>query len=172
MSRCLTIDSELLKKTKIDKLLLRVSKKGDERGKRLTQKIMDNSIVADKKSGATGTINGATRKPSQDLKVSSGDEIRSVTQSPAKKPSVEPASKTAGALGSTKVKSASSDSKVSLKTKAESVGETKTKVVNVTAKPSGFFSSLKSASKKPGTSSKTDDGASGYPKSLKLMIHC
>ena len=81
-----------------------------------------------------------------------------------KKSNEVPGARPTGTEAVAKPISSNGDSKASSKAKTDGSTEVKTKVVNVKAKPSGFFSSLKSASKKPGTSTKAEDGGSGPAK--------
>ena len=136
----------------MDKLLQRFEKRGDEEGKSLTKKIVDNAKRANRKSSVGSHANGVKRKTSMDdAKIGPIDTNKKV--------STEPSSTKASAGSPTtgKSKSAGIDAKANTKSVSDA-SDSKTKVVNVAAKPSGFFSSLKSASKKPGSSTKSEDG--------------
>ena len=162
MSRCPNIDASLLEKTKIDKLLPRILKRGDERVKEFTQRILENAKRADKKSASVNQVNGRTKKVGLDTKQAVSKDIKKEGHDPSRKSSLDAASKDADVSTTAKPRSFSNDVKAGPKAKSDISTDTKTKVVNVTAKPSGFFSSLKSASKRPGTSNKFDDGNSRY----------
>ena len=137
----------------MDKLLQRFEKRGDEQGKSLTKKIVDNAKRADRKLSVGSHANGVKRKTSV-------DDARSGPIDTNKKISTEPSSTKASAGSPTTGKSKGAgvgDAKANTKSTLDA-SDSKTKVVNVAAKPSGFFSSLKSASKKPGSSTKSEDG--------------
>lgn len=138
----------------MDKLLQRFEKRGDEQGKSLTKKIVDNAKRANRKPSVGSHANGVKRKTSM-------DDARSGPIDTNKKVSTEPSSTKASAGSPTtgKSKSAGIDAKANIKS-ASDASDSKTKVVNVAAKPSGFFSSLKSASKKPGSATKSEDAKS------------
>ena len=144
----------------MDKVLPRLVKRGDERGKTLAQKTLDNAVAASqlKESGPKSIkaeqANGASIKKEQPS-ISDGKAIKK-DQVEAKKPLI--ASNKAPNAPSA-VKSARTSENRPPSTRVESKGQTKppgvdssgpkTKTNVVPAKPSGFFSSLKSASKKP-----------------------
>lgn len=138
----------------MDKLLQRIEKRGDEQGKSLTKRIVDNAKRANRRPSVGSYANGEKRKSSMD-----GARVGPIDTN--KRASTEPSSTKASAGSPTigKSKSAGHDAKANPKS-ASDASESKTKVVNVAAKPSGFFSNLKSASKKPGTSIKSEDGKS------------
>lgn len=164
--------------SKLDKILPRILKKGDEEGKELAQKILQNAAINSKQKYTDGKPlhvqagkdkdgkHNASIKPSIDsarvtnnapgIKKSRGVDI------PSGQP-VKKASDTWHALsGAGSTKSAGPFAKrpqvVKSEPKAVSKSAPTTATLNqkkanhISAKPSGFFSSLQSASKKPGTS--------------------
>lgn len=172
MTHCTTIDQALLEKTKMDKVLARILKRGDDDGKKYAQKVLDNAAEVSKQK-TTGVkvakpepTNGATIKIQKDRLPTFDSKDVKKDQSTIRKPSTV-ANKTSNSAAASKfvradaLKSAAKpDAKAPIKATATEVSTTKTKTNTVTAKPSGFFSGLKSASKKPGTSSKLEDGRS------------
>ena len=163
MSKCRSVDASLLEKTKIDKLLPRFQKRGDERGKRFTQRILENAKLTDKVSSAVDLVNGSS-VPVADVRSSTNDTIKKEAAGSVKKSLGNPSAQAVGSNTGARLKAPSGDAKVASRIKTEGSSDVKTKVVNVTAKPSGFFSSLKSASKKPGTSTKSDDSSAAQLK--------
>ena len=155
MTQCTNIDTPLLEKTKVDKLLQRILKRSDEEGKALAQKILENAKGENEKAAVKPQINGVSKKPTHGANGPLDDvSVKKERTVDAKRLSAEPASK-----GSSLKAKPSHDVKSVSKTASDAV-DAKPKVVNVAAKPSAFFSSLKSASKRPGTSTKAEDGNS------------
>ena len=177
MIRCSTVDQPLLEKTKLDKALAKLLKRGDDTVKALAQEALDSVARYTKQKelevkSAQKPVGGSARgsainepvapsvrgnQPSNSLKRQRESSNSSVQ--PAKKiaPSVSSSKsntnvsvKATGGINKGKV-IPKSDSKSAANTNA-SVINTKAKVNHVVAKPSTFFSSLQSASKKPGTS--------------------
>ena len=151
MTRCVSIDASLLEQTKMDKVLPRFVKRGDEQGKILAQKILDNaakaktqkSSVVESAAGINGAINGA---PSI-KQARAGSKEGSKPQTSATKESQ------ADVHGK-----ASKSSLAGKSTTPNGESETKVKAAPTATKPTGFFAGLQSASKKPGTSNKAKDG--------------
>ena len=150
IAQCNSVDASLLEKTKIDKILPRLEKRGDDQGKTLVRKILDNAAAATKKQRA-----------------SSVDDAASVSKGGAN--GVEhQATKTTGSSKGTSadIKKGSDNEKKNLKGTANTkttqssseADSTKVKVIQTSTKPSNFFAGLQSASKKPGTSNKGKDG--------------
>lgn len=149
-ARCVSIDASLLEQTKMDKVLPRFVKRGDEHGKLWAQKILDNASKAKTQrntgielaSGVGSTPNGASsnKQPSAGL-----IETLKPRTSTAKELAVDGSSKT---------------TKLPLTSKAgapNGESDTSRKAAPSGTKPSGFFAGLQSASKKPGTSNKARD---------------
>ena len=152
----MNIDTSLLEKTKLDKLLQRLQKRGDDEGKKFAQKILDNAKVG--KPTALSQANGTTSKSGQEnVKSTQSDTTKKDRQGETKRPPTE--SKVVNGISAGKAKTALADPKPLAKTVSDAA-DSKAKIVNVPSKPSAFFSSLKSASKKPGTSARSDDQGS------------
>ena len=136
----------------MDKLLQRIQKRGDEQGKTLTQKVLDNAKAADEKLTLLPLHSGPTKLPDGlDMKKEKHTDTK---KNPSETPKISNGATVA------KLTTTSGDLKTAPKALSTDAGNLKTKVVNVAAKPSGFFSSLKSASKRPGTSTKSEDNNS------------
>ena len=165
-----TLDNEKLEKTHLVKLLPRFTKKGDAKTQGYAKRII-NSAAANTKAPSADSSNEASLK---DGSVSSPTGTRS---EPDQVAGVKRAASTAGEGGSLK-KHATTTAKTNstlaamkqsaaAKKTGATVDSTKsstptiTKAKPVTAKPSGMFSSLQSAAKKPGTSIGSKAGQSG-----------
>lgn len=164
--------------SKLDKILPRILKKGDEEGKELAQKIFQNAAINSKQKYTDGKPShvqaGKDKDGKHNASIKPSIDIARVTNSvPGIKksrgtdiPSAQPVKKatdTGQALsGAGSAKAAGPFAKrpqvvkSELKAVSRSVPTTTTlnqkKANHISAKPSGFFSSLQSASKKPGTS--------------------
>lgn len=167
MTRCTTIDQSILEVTKVEKVLPRLVKRGDEQGKRFAQKVLDNAAdalkqktVGEKSAQSQEMYDANARLLSDGARNPNSNETKISRPTEAKKGDKSVATKTASGSDarqpSTKV-----DSKAGIKTASADASSTKMKASTGTTKPSGFFSSLQSASKKPGTSSKLKDGKPG-----------
>lgn len=170
MSAFTTLTKDKIERTHLDKVFPRLQKKGDAKTQYYVKKINTNSEIADKEAAQKVDLKKTikTESTSVDTKVAS----------PAKKPAPEPvagikrtAATTSGdgsalkkvATGASKLAGPTTSSKMNGVVKrpasgvdpaaksatASAPGTTRKTVV---AKPSGFFSNLQSASKKPGTS--------------------
>ncbi|KAL9131279.1 MAG: hypothetical protein Q9217_000767 [Psora testacea] len=160
MARCTNINTSLLDKTKMDKLLIRIQKRGDDQGKSLAHKILDNAKAAGGKTTSTPQANGtASKSPLVASKTSNGNDFKKERQTDPKRHSTE-TSKGINSATIAKATTSSGDSKTSAKAPLSDGAATKTKATSGALKPSGFFSSLKSASKRPGTSTKAEDSSS------------
>ena len=161
MTKCTTIDQSILEVTKVEKVLPRLVKRGDDQGKKFAQKVLDNAAskqkVGEEKSAPGLETNAANAKLLGDGARSSNSNEAKPRPVDAKKGDKGVANKvTSGSEA--RIPPAKVDAKAGTKTPTADTPSTKSKVNNVTGKPSGFFSSLQSASKKPGTSSKLKDG--------------
>lgn len=167
----------MLGSSKLDKILPRILKKGDEEGKELAQKIFQNAAIISKQKYTDGKPlhfqagkdkdgkHNASIKPSVDnarvtnnvsrLRKSRGLDILSG------QPVKEATDIGHALIGASSAKSAGPFAKrpqvkPELKSVSKSAPTTTTlnqkKANHISAKPSSFFSSLQSASKKPGTS--------------------
>lgn len=142
----------LMEKTKMDKLLPRFRARGDSQSKALAQKIMDNAQKATKQKIAPGQTTSSTKQ--EPGAVSSRQSSVESTKAP-KNPAVGVRQSTGQA--DLKAPSAKTGDNRQVNGKPDT---SKVKVVQTSIKPSGFFAGLQSASKKPGTSSKSKDGRS------------
>ena len=156
MARCTNIDTSLLEKTKLDKLLQRLHKRGDEEGKKLALKILDNAKSADGKPSIASHGPSLASKSGQDSIKSMSSDVKKDRQGEVKRPVNEANSKGVNGTVTSKAKASPGDARSTSKSGSDST-DSKAKVINVPSKPSAFFSSLKSASKKPGTSTRSDD---------------
>ena len=154
IARCTSIDASLLEQTKMDKVLPRFVKRGDEQGKVLAQKILDNATKAkpQKPSGveATAGVGSAPNGVSSNKQPRAGSAEISKLRATTAKESAGDGSNRASKLNlAGKVAPPNGESDT-----------TKPKAAPTTLKPAGFFAGLQSASKKPGTSNKAKDGKS------------
>lgn len=178
MIRCTTVDQEILEKTKVDRVLQRLSKRGDKEGQLAARKILENATAVTKQKNAQGNPN----------------QVQASTESSGKnnglvQPSLERSRPSDSALGAKQPQTtdfltgktsqkisklgaaasgASTITSKSLKAKRQQSGKADLSVVgkptpapaiipkiknnHVTAKPTNFFMSMTPASKKPGTS--------------------
>ena len=150
-ARCTSIDASLLEQTKMDKVLPRFVKRGDEQGKILAQKILDSAAkaktprgsVVEVSSGVGSAPNGASSN--KQPRAGSAEAARPRT-STAKEPTTDASNKASKLSLASKTAAPNGDGDIS-----------KVKAIPTTSKPSGFFAGLQSASKKPGTSNKAKD---------------
>lgn len=173
MTRCVTLDQVVLEKTKFDKVLPRLFKRGDSKVKELAQKILDNAAALAKKKAEVVNDNRdlsvKDRDSSKSLAASklSSDHALGVKRSkendknsvlPQRRvapPPTTPGSRPSGAIKTTGMFSkphsvSTPETKSAVPTNIPNGA--KAKANHIAAKPSGFFSSLQSASKRPGTS--------------------
>ena len=164
--------------SKLDKILPRILKKGDEEGKELAQKILQNAAIISKQKDADEKPSHVQARKDKDSKHNASvkplvDNARVTNSVPGIKklrgvdiPSGQPVKKTTDTghalSGAAIAKSAGPSTKRPQVVKSELKAVSKSaptittlnqkKANHISAKPSGFFSSLQSASKKPGTS--------------------
>lgn len=164
--------------SKLDKILPRILKKGDEEGKELAQKILQNAAIISKQKDADEKPSHVQARKDKDSKHNTSvkplvDNARVTNSVPGIKkmrgidiPSGQPVKKTTDTghalSGAAAAKSAGPSAKRPQVVKSELKAVSKSmptittlnqkKANHISAKPSGFFSSLQSASKKPGTS--------------------
>ncbi|KAL8999544.1 MAG: hypothetical protein Q9169_001632 [Polycauliona sp. 2 TL-2023] len=157
MSHCVTIDQAMLERTKMDKVLPKIVKRGNDKGKAFAQAVLDNAATVSKQKSLDSkapkiSSNGVIVGTSTDIKKPSiggavGPQVpKNVT---ASSNSVSTAAK--GSNLATKKPSAT-DSKALNKGSAAAAAVPKVKTNVVAPKATSFFSTLQSASKKPGTS--------------------
>lgn len=161
------IEQETLEKTKLDKLLPRLVKKGDDQVKGLAQSFLEKSGLSLKKTQSDGKSGQAVKDPSAvkaPLDSTKPSNVAAGTKRPkppdtsasppSKKQSASAANngpKPVSLLEKRRQQAAKIDSRTSGKPATAPIPE-KVKANHITAKPSAFFSSLQSASKKPGVS--------------------
>ena len=162
MTRCTTIDQSVLELTKVEKVLPRLVKRGDDRSKKFAQRVLDNAAsvskqkVAEEKSAQGQETNTGNAKLLGDGSRNFNSNETKTRPIDAKKGDKGVANKTASG-SEARLPPSKVDVKAGTKVPSADASSTKAKANNVTAKPSGFFSSLQSASKRPGTSSKLKD---------------
>ena len=167
MARCKTIDQPMLEKTKLDKVLPRLVKRGDDQGRIFAQKILHHAADSsthkdsiDKSNQKQQTNGNITRKASADAKDGTNErlgESRIILDSNAKSSTQSPAQKPPNATDHRHT-TTKADSKPNAKPTGPEAPGTKIKTTQITPKPTSFFAGLKSASKKPGTSAKLEEG--------------
>ncbi len=166
MNRCVTIDQSMLEKTKMDKILPRLLKRADDQGKILAQKILDHAANISKqkttggKAGQNPPTNGPVpRSPvdAKDVKRERPDDGKKVSSLTSKGSNLV---KTGKSTNGPDIRQSSGkvDTKSITKTTGADTPATKIKTNQINPKPTGFFAGLKSASKKPGTSVKPEEG--------------
>ena len=203
MTRCTTVDQEILEKTKVDRVLQRLSKRGDQEGQAAARKILENAATVTRQKnsqGASSQVSGSTelRVKNNGLNQSSLEKSRpsdnnpGAKQSQATAPATGKISQRVSKSGPTALGTGTTTSKsTALKAKRQPSGRadpnpavkpipaptTAPKVKNnhVSAKPTNFFMSIQSASKKPGTSNaallsaKAKEGKDGYVTSCLIV---
>lgn len=177
MIRWLKVDRETLEKTKLDKLLPKLVKKGDEKTKVLAQRVLDKSGIilsnrqvpdgkqsqlhATKESNAVNSSKEDSRlseglKRSRANDPSSGVPNKKQANSENASPnSTKNIPKPVSGLEKRRQQAAKADVKSGQKATSSATVVEKVKTNHIAAKPSAFFSSLQSASKKPGTAKTT-----------------
>ena len=163
MTRCTSIDRELWEKAKLDKLLIKVVRRTEGSIKAQAQKVLDNVERYSKQKAANGKTTSSVEQSKASGTIATGtqrrgpepvavvkrqrDVVTTATAAPKKadaKSGSALLSKTAGSL-------VKGDLKASGSAMTANVTQPKVKVNHVIPKAS-VFSSLQSASKKPGTS--------------------
>ena len=175
MNRWLKVDQETLEKTKLDKLLPKFVKKGDDGVKGLAQNFLEkfgsssNKSLSDSKSiqaqpvkdsstvklpvdgpRLSGSASGIKRPRSGDTSGTPPNKKQAGSANGSSTSSNAP--KTVSLLEKRRQQAAKTDPKATGKASSSAAIPEKVKTNHITAKPSTFFSSLQSASKKPGTS--------------------
>ena len=173
MTRCVTVDQSVLEKTKMDKVLPRLVKRGDDQGKTFAQQILDNAALASQQktnegkvaqnhqsNGITGKSLGGSSRP-VDLENQKARAADMKKSSNVSNPKMSGTTTSKSASSEVRQANAKVNTKGVSKTAANDTSTAKVKTNHITAKPTGYFSSLQSASKKPGTSSKLKDSKHG-----------
>ncbi|KAI9699718.1 MAG: hypothetical protein M1836_002752 [Candelina mexicana] len=168
----ITIDSELLEKSKLDKLLTRLSKKGNEKIKQLSQAILANAAATTKRRADANKVAKEDVFKKQDIRkeAPSGNRVpvpaAGIKRSRESETSTQPLKKTTNTQGTAATASTGLNKSTGMFTKRTTAGggsksaqnastpptPAKPRTHQVVARPTSFFSSLQSASKKPGTS--------------------
>ncbi|KAL8725558.1 MAG: hypothetical protein Q9166_007281 [cf. Caloplaca sp. 2 TL-2023] len=192
MSHCVTIDQPMLERTKMDKVLPKIVKRGDEQGKAFAQKVLDNAAAvskqksSDSKAPKSSENKETTTKStvtslktftdtSSGIKKSQPGEAagsQAAKKSSAASTSASPNSISAGAKSNNLAtkKPSGTDSKALNKGAVSATTTAKVKTSVVAPKATSFFSGLQSASKKPGTSlkaAKSKDAKDGSGQDIK-----
>lgn len=196
MTRCTTVDQEILEKTKVDRVLQRLTKRGDQEGKLAARKILENAANVTKQKNAQGNPSQAPgsiepRVKSNGLIQPTSDKSRlpdsnagvrqpqatalsagQINQRPRIGATASGTSATASSKPATlkakRLQSGKADPNPVGKPTSAPVAVPKVKNNHVSAKPTNFFMSIQSASKKPGTSNaallsaKAKEGKDGY----------
>lgn len=197
MTRCTTVDQEILEKTKVDRVLQRLTKRGDPEGKAAARKILENAATATRQKNGQGNL--SQTPGSIEPRVSNSGLIQSsleksrpsdsavgarqpqatalstgkMGQKASKLGATAPATNTITPLKSANLKakrqqSGKADHSLVGKSIPAPAAVPKVKNNHVSAKPTNFFMSIQSASKKPGTSNaallsaKAKEGKDGY----------
>ena len=173
MLECAPLGKALLEKTKLDKVLPKLAKKGNEETRELCQKAIEHSAKpSEEKPTGNGTPTNEATRPIQPVPATSRLPESLSVRKPAKETG-DAATKKIEKAGTTKVGSPATGSKPStIPGRSSSVDQTKSSAVKTGAKPPGSaaatdapptkvkhviskpspFMGLQSASKKPGTS--------------------
>ena len=182
MSHCVTIDQAMLERTKMDKVLPKIVKRGNDQGKTFAQAVLDNAAAVsrqkslDSKASKPMDNKLSSGKSPDNKKPSSGETVGS--QAP-KNTTTSSNGVSAGTKDGniTAKKQSGTDAKALGKGPVSATTVPKVKTNVVAPKATSFFSSLNSASKKPGTSNaalkaaKLKDTKDGYViNSLSLNI--
>ena len=168
-----TLTDDKLEKTHLAKVLPRYAKKGDAKTQFYAKRIINNAAIATKQKGteppanrpvATDTAGASqtTKRTEPEALVGVKRSASTVGNGGAVKKVATGTTKPNGAIIVPKQSAAVKKLTTSSDPKAISVtASTATKTKQVVAKPSGFFSSLQSAGKKPGTSIANKSAQSG-----------
>ncbi|CAO1603051.1 hypothetical protein XANCAGTX0491_006644 [Xanthoria calcicola] len=162
LSHCVTVDQAMLERTKMDKVLPKIVKRGTDQGKAFAQAVLDNAAAVSKQKSLDSRASKAS-----DIKVSTGTSLDNKkplsggvvgSQVPKKSPTATTTASLDSALAGGKSgtplakKLSAADPKASNKGAVPTSTGPKVKTNVVTPKATSFFSNLQSASKKPGTS--------------------
>ncbi|KAL5116404.1 hypothetical protein ACEQ8H_005752 [Pleosporales sp. CAS-2024a] len=154
LSRCGTLDSELLEETKVIKALVSMRKQANDRHKALIQQIIDGAAANSKKS-QSGTpptaesteAKGAKRPAAEQATRATSEGVVAKKPKPAEGPAN--AVKRVAVTPSTTKATTTPAATVPPKKLAVAAAPVKARVSQVANKPSGIFASLNAASKKP-----------------------
>jgi hypothetical protein len=172
LSHCGTLTSELLEETKLIKALASMKKHANEKHKAFIQQVIDSAAANSKKAKtsppprAESTENKSLKRPAAESMSRSTSEIpmtkkpkasEPTTNAMKKDPASGPGAKPATTSSSTVAQKRPGDKTTTTSTTTSA--PVKTRVSQVSNKPSGIFASLTAASKKPATTSTTTTGA-------------
>ena len=174
LSLSTTLTTELLEKTHLDKVVPRFAKKGDVKTQFFAKKVTTNASAADaqkvapaepkKASNGVGTAGSPVGKRAEAGEVAGVKRPASTAgDGTAAKKVATVASKTNGGIVASNLTSATKKnaSVDAVKGAGAAPPATTVKAKQVTARPSGYFASLQSASKKPGTSIASRNASAG-----------
>lgn len=187
LSRCKTLSDSKLEMFRIKNVLVRFAKRGDNSVKSLTKRIESNALTASRKQreSPASNINPGPQvkqtKSASSLTQPSKSSIAGVkrlrtgegnTDKPSKRIASDGGIINTGTVGQSKSTTLHKSTVVlnkDVKTPPVVPSTAVKKVHQVIAKPSGFFSSLQSAYKKPGTSGVGAAGAAARVTSQKWV---
>ena len=201
MSRCTTVDQETLEKTKVDRALQRLSKRGDQEGKSTARKILENAATVTRQKNAQGNSSPApgsveprvksngmiqpsldkSRHPEKNVGVKQPQATALPTGQINQRPKTSAtalgtsaaASSKPTTLKAKKLQSGKADPNLAAKPTSAPAAVPKIKTNHISAKPTNFFMSIQSASKRPGTSNaalsaKAKEAKDGYA----ILVSC
>ena len=173
LSSCATLNQRLLEQTKLDRMLPRFVRKGNEQIKQLAQQVIDNAIKLSKQDAEDkkdvpikGETKTASSKPTTTQEAAGVKRSRS-SDTPSSQPAKRPAQPVPPRAGpssagvkpglSNNTKTAASKTATSARAEPKpaanaSASDSPTKPKSAVQKAPSLLSSLKPASKKPGTS--------------------
>ena len=172
MKRFDTVDQSVLEKVKLDKVLSKLLKRGNEQIKSSAQEVLNSATALSKKKedGGKVTFSQGSKEPSSTITTTAAPRVPAAIvgvkrprENTSSSSSAPPTKKSSSTIKSTLAPSAKAgtgkrgavsktEAKPSTNSTANGVPVSKIKVNHVVSKPTSFFSSLQSASKKPGTS--------------------
>ena len=166
LTQCVTIDQAMLEKSRLDKVLPRLVKRGDDKGRPLAQTILDNAARVSKQKATSGKggqvqqVNGSVTKTPNDAKENKREQTDEDKKTPTTTAKGSNLGKTTKSANGPEARQspAKADAKSTTKIAGAETTASKIKTNHITTKPTGFFAGLKSASKKPGTSGKPEEG--------------
>ena len=151
----------------MDKALAKLVKRGDDRTKPLAQKVLDNAARVSKQKAIDSkrpSALDAAKKPLENGAKTATNTVGTKNTSSGVAASTQPVKKQIGATSAAgalakgnarlekRQEPGKPDAKGAIKNSNAPEAAAKAKASHISAKPSAFFSSLQSASKKPGTS--------------------
>ena len=173
LTKCKAMTGQTLDKSALGKVIPRLEKRGDTESRTLAKRVTDNTRLASEKkmkaqraasqSALRSKETRSAPEPTQKTSQSPQSLKRSrPSESTSEQPSKKMASAMTGAVKPTQLSKKPDTENNTTKTTTSSTG-VKQKVNQVTAKPSGLFSGLQSAAKKPGASTFAATGRGNQP---------